>query len=535
VRKLAKRLVSPDSGLVCPDHWSGPDWVYTDGPAVAELCAAANFGPDPQQELGLDLIFAVGANGLPASFSFCVICCRQNLKTGLLKQAALGWLYITDERLVVWSAHELSTTTEAQRELGEMMQDTPALAKRMPVQKNRGIYEDNNKTRIELVHSGFTQQIRFKARQKTGGRGLSGDKVVLDEAFALEPSHVGSLLPTMAARPHGQVLYASSAGLMNSEILRDVRDRGRSGASPRMFYLEWGGAWRDCKDPDCLHPKDAEARALDCALDDRVLWRRNNPTISTGRISEQTIADLRQELPPAEFARECMGKWDDVGEDSGPPAINVRTWLSKALNMPETPAPARAALVIDVAPDRSRASIGVAGAVGDRVLLLSHTKAGFDWVVPKLVQMRDKGDLAMLEIALHPTGQAGVLLAALAEAGFETTKKPPGEEPGRVRHLTSSDVARGCATLQHAVVEQRIAHLGQDEITDAVAVARTRLLPSESESWDRRDQAFEISPVVSIATALHRWDLVTAAPDTPPPPARRLRKSHGRAIDRVGF
>lgn len=535
MRKLAKRLVSPESGLVCPDHWSGPDWVYTDGPAVAELNASANFAPDPQQELGLDLIFAVGANGLPASFSFCVICCRQNLKTGLLKQAAIGWLYVTDERLVVWSAHELSTTSEAQRELGEMMQDTPALSKRMPVQKNRGIYEDNNKTRIELVHNGFTQQIRFKARQKTGGRGLSGDKVVLDEAFALEPSHVGSLLPTMAARPHGQVLYASSAGLMNSEVLRDVRDRGRSGASPRMYYLEWGGAWRDCRDPDCLHPKDAETRGIDCALDDRELWRRNNPTISTGRISEQTIADLRQELPPSEFARECMGKWDDAGDMAGPPAINVRTWLSKALNLPDTPAPARAALVIDVAPDRSRSSIGVAGQSGERVLLLSHTKPGFDWVVPQLVKMRDKGELNMLEVALHPTGQAGVLLAPLAEAGFKTTKKDPGEEPGRVRHLTSSDVARGCATLQHAVIEQRIAHLGQDEITDAIAVARTRILPSEAETWDRRDQAFEISPVVSIATALHRWDLLTAVPDTPPPPPRRARKSTGRAIDRVGF
>ena len=35
MRSLAKRLVSPD--LVCPDHYAGPDWILTDGPAVADL------------------------------------------------------------------------------------------------------------------------------------------------------------------------------------------------------------------------------------------------------------------------------------------------------------------------------------------------------------------------------------------------------------------------------------------------------------------------------------------------------------------
>lgn len=546
-RKLAKRLVSPESGLICPDHYSGPDWVYTDGPAVAELNAAANFGPDPQQELGLDLIFAVGANGLPAAFSFCVICCRQNMKTGLLKQAAIGWLYVTDERLIVWSAHEMSTTSEAQRELAELMQDSPALSKRMPTQRNRGIYEDNNKTRIELEHQGFTQQVRFKARRKTGGRGLSGDKVVLDEAFALEASHVGSLLPTMAARPHGQVLYASSAGLMSSAVLRDVRDRGRGGTSPRMFYLEWGGAWRDCADPDCLHPKDALVRGIDCALDDEDLLRQNNPTVSTGRITIQTLRDLRQELPPSEYMRECHGRWDDAGDLAGPPTINVRTWTSKALVDVNAEEPKKVAVVLDVAPDRSRSSIGLAGAYAhdDRVLLIDKTQAGFAWVVPQLVRMREKAKAGkgpvLQEIALHPSGQAGVLLPDLEAAGFKVTTKPPDEAPPwSVRKLVHADIARGCATIQHAVLEQRLVHLKQDEVTEAITVARTRYV-NEAEVWDRRDsdehQAFEISPVVAIATALHRWDVLSAVPQEPPPAPviAGRRRTAGREIDRVGF
>ncbi|MDQ3432678.1 MAG: hypothetical protein M3467_10765, partial [Actinomycetota bacterium] len=167
--KLAQRLVSVESlleraedvGLVVPDHWSGPGWVLTDGPAVADLNATAGFAPDPQQELGLDMIFAVGTNGLPASFAVGVISCRQNLKTGLLKQAAIGWLYVTEERKVVWSAHEMSTTLDAQTELADLMRGSPALAKRMLKQKNDGVYSDNGSERIELATG---QKLLFKAR-----------------------------------------------------------------------------------------------------------------------------------------------------------------------------------------------------------------------------------------------------------------------------------------------------------------------------------------------------------------------------------
>lgn len=329
MRKLAKRLVSPD--LVCPMHWSGPDWVLTDGPAVTELLTNSTpIPPDPQQQLALDMIFAVGSNGLPASFSFCVICCRQNLKTGLFKQCAIGWLYVTQEHDICWSAHEMTTTLASQSELGEIMKDSPALSRLMLKQKNDGIYSDNGSERIELSTG---QMIRFKARTNGGGRGLTGDKTILDEAFALKPAHVGSLLPTMMARHGAQVLYGSSAGKADSVVLRDVRDRGRKGTSPRLSYLEWGTERRDCADPECRHPKDAADRELGCALDDETLYREANPTISTGRISIQTVRDMRQELPPEEFMRECLGWWDEI--DALERALPG--WTALGTDVPETP------------------------------------------------------------------------------------------------------------------------------------------------------------------------------------------------------
>jgi hypothetical protein len=72
------------------------------------------------------------------------------------------------------------------------------------------IYNGNGEERIEMNGGA---RLLFKARTKTGGRGLTGDKVILDEAFALQPGHMGALLPTLSVRPDPQVLYGSSAGL----------------------------------------------------------------------------------------------------------------------------------------------------------------------------------------------------------------------------------------------------------------------------------------------------------------------------------
>lgn len=514
MRKLAKRLVDPEAaaGLVCPDHYSGPDWVYTDGPAVAEINAKAGFEPDPQQQLGLDLVFAVNELWLPAAFSFCVICARQNLKTGLLKQAAVGWLAVTEEHRIVWSSHELSTTIEAQTELHDLLEASPALSRLLPTQKNRGKYDDNLNKRIELTNG---QRVLFKARTQSGGRGLAGDKVVLDEALYLKPGHTASLIPTMTARPSGQVLYASSPGFLDSAVLRDVRDRGRSGASPRMYYLEWGGHWRDCADPDCTHPKDAVARGIDCAADDRELQAKNNPTITTGRITLERIADLRQELLPEDFIRECMGRWDDEGTVSGPPVFDVAAW--RKLGDVEIPAPSSCTVVLDVEPDGSAGSIGLVGSAPEgRALLVTHAQPGIGWMVPTLTKVRDNlGADAVLEVALHPSNPAGALVPALTAAGFEVTK------------LVHSDLARGCTTIQLAMLEDRIRHQAQAELTKAVSVARTRMTTT-GEVWDRGEGRLPISPVVSLATALYRWDLLNAEhDDIPPPTPEALSESLG--------
>lgn len=479
MRKLAKRLVSPD--LVCPDYWSGPDYVLTDGPAVAELNAAAGFAPDPQQELGLDLIFAVGTNGLPASFAFCVICARQNLKTGLLKQAAIGWMYVTQERRVVWSAHEMDTTREAQGEIADLITETPALSKLLPRTANAGIYDANDQRRIELSTG---QVLKFKARTLTGGRGLSGDKTILDEAFALKAAHVGSLLPTMTARPHGQVLYASSAGKADSVVLRDVRDRGRAGTSPRLYYLEWGGAWRPCEQVDCLHPKSG---AVGCALDDEALWRQNNPTVTTGRISIQTIADLRQELPPEEFARESMVRWDEAATDIDS-LFGPGRWDACAVEFEELPEVAVIGLAVSY--DEEFGSIGaVSFAADERPHLDAVDRQAYsrDWMVSEAQRIQEELGCA---VALDEKCPDSGLIGALQDAGVELTI------------LTLDDVLEACSELRTRVREVRLTHMNTTELDDAVGRANWRSVGDGRKVLGRRQSSGDVSMLEANAVAL---------------------------------
>lgn len=536
-RRLAKRLIEPDV-WTCPhgfpERWR-PQKIQTYGPEVCDVNTDAGFEPDPQQQLALDLIFAIGPDGGPATFEFCVICCRQNLKTGLFKQTAIGWVAVLEEPDVVWSAHEMSTTREAQNELAELFR-TPALNRLMLPQKNEGIYTENGEERIELRDpiTGRTYTIWFKARTESGGRGLARRKLILDEAFALKPSMMGSLIPIMLAKENAQVVYGSSAGKADSSVLRDIRHRGKNRISPRLTYLEWYAPREACKVPDCTHPKDAEARKLDCALDRVELWRRANPTLSTGRITVEKIRDTRQALPADEFMRECLGWWDDPDDSGGPPAIDAQTFA--ALANKTAPAPTRAVLVLDVEADGSASTIGVAGATsyGDdlgakitKTMVMYQTKAGTDWVPAAVKKLTENMDV--LEVALHPSTPANVFQPALKRLGIEVFK------------LTVQDYGRGCVGFQAGVAGGTIVHLGQLELTANIAVARTKKSGAQR-IWDSEGATVPLGPLRATSIAEQRWALAAAENPPPPPPKPVLagasssnRRSSSPSIRTVGF
>jgi len=484
---LARRRVEPT--------WlNHPVYVTTSGPAVADLCARAGFAPDAAQEQILDLTFAIGPNGKSAAFEIDLIGPRQNFKTGVILQMELGWLFVTGERRIVHSAHELDTTEEAFNDLAKLIEDAPFLSRHLaPTKSNRpGISEGNGRWAISLISG---QKVKYKARTANAGRGLSGDKVVLDEGFALIASHMGALLPTLTARPDPQVVVASSAGKLESAVLRDIRDRGRAGTSPRQAYVEYGDrrAWEGCADAKCAHAKTAAG----CAADDEDRWVEIMPALG-GRVQVETIRAQRQAVPPEEFIREFMVWWDDPdSEDEEPVAINTRRW-GKLVNPKARKPDGEVVLSLDVNPKRTRYAIGLAGeGRKGRTLVMVKTGNGTAPVVQELKRLIRKND-DVAELVLTP-GQAASLMPELikAELGVEITL------------LTAAEAGQACASMQEAVKRKLLEHAGQQELDDAVAAARVRTV-NEVQLFDRKNFEDEISPVVAVSAAQWRYSKVVA-------------------------
>lgn len=501
--KLATRLVEPDFWTCPHGKRTRPEKVLTYGPEVAELNAKIGFAPDPQQELGLDLIFAIKPDGSPASFEVCVICCRQNLKTGLFKMTAVGWLFVTEQRLIVWSAHEMSTTSESQRELGELLLGSPHTRRHMMANKNSGIYDANGEERIELANG---QRIMFKARRADGGRGLAAPKLILDEAFSLKAAMLGSLIPLMAAQVDPQVLYGSSAGKADSVALRDIRERGRKGMSPEMSYLEWLSEKEPCADPHCRHPKDAAARGIDCALDREHLIRAANPTITTGRIRIETIRNFRQALPPEEFMRECLGWWDDVDVLEKP--IDLDRW--DALAVDEAPEGVPDYFALTQSPDRiAYIAVGFRGEGSNFVDLAEAGRVDdSSRIIEWFTERRGQGK--KIHVAIDSRDPAAAYVNELRAAKI------------RVNVTTQSDSVRACGGLATDVEAGTIRHVGQAAVREGLSVAKKRVVGKAGQwEWDPVDAAPEIAALRAIT--LVRFGLTFKK-------ARSGRTSNRRAV-----
>lgn len=461
---LAKRRLDPA-------YFTHPPVVRTLGPEVADLATLAGFPPDPEQEMALDVMFAIDDAGLPLVFEFACIAPRQNLKTGVLKMAVLGWLYICEQRLIVWSAHDMTPTEEAFRDLSELIENCPSMNKRQMPGPSNGIFRGNGDESIELATG---QRVIFKARTTKGGaRGLAGDKVVLDEAFALKPVHVGALLPTLAARPESQVAYGSSAGNAHAAHLRRIRNRGRAGGSPSLGYMEYCAPRKDCALEQCSHEYE-DVKGKGCALDDQKLWRVANSAMDR-RISIEKMQAFREAEPPEEFMREHMGWWEEPAEETVIPTVFTEDqWL--ACKDPNSAPVDPVAVGVFLLPDRSAAAIAIAGRREDWKIHVEvvmarrhgdiHTLPGTSWIAPRVKELKD--DFKPCAILLG--GAADSLAAAMTELEVEAIT------------VNGMDAARACGQFYDAVTDTgddsdpTLRDLGYEDFHDVVTAATKREL-----------------------------------------------------------
>lgn len=467
--------------------------AYSLGGPAEELSARAGLVLEPWQASGLEMMLDVRADGRWAAFEYAELCPRQNGKTALLAARALAGLFLLDERLIMWSAHEYKTAMESfllMRDLiGALGETTGARDNLIDV---GGVLVKVNSTNGEeqFERLDTRQRLKFLARSKGSGRGFSGDCNLIDEAFAYTPAQQSALMPTMNARPNPQICYASSPPLDSDsgEVLFALRRRAEAGEAG-LNYRDWGLAG----DLDeLMRLSEADRSAL---LDDRTQWAASNPALGRGRVDEESILRNRRAMREEDFAREIGGIWPVPPEEGGR-VIRSATW--NALADPSSTIVSQCVFAIDANPERTWAAIAAAGRNADGVphveLVPPSADGGpwpraLDWVVPRCIELNTSHE--PVGFVIDPSGPAGSLTKELADAGLP------------VFEVTGREWVQACELFYDAVhaEPQGLAHLGDPLLSGAVSAARKRDVGDGAFAWGRKNSQTNIAPLVAATLA----------------------------------
>lgn len=277
-----------------------PGQVRNAGPQITRLAGMAGIKLDEAQQMIAAATSGVDRDGKWAAFEAVIFSPRQNIKTEYLLARILAGLYLFREDYIVYSAHQVKTTTKTFRRLKRAIERSPQLGAK--------IARVSNRTGAETIELTTGQTLECVARSTNSGRGFTGDTIILDEAHELDADQLAAILPMLSTRPNPQVLYALSLGNEGSTHLGVLRKRALSGDDPHVCWIEWSMADGD-------------------RIDDPKVWAACNPAyparITMGYL-EREWAALGSD--PEVFARERLGKsqwptdeaglWETITEDA---------------------------------------------------------------------------------------------------------------------------------------------------------------------------------------------------------------------------
>lgn len=468
-------------GAQLPRIHSVPPYASSAGEEALELAAVAGLELDPWQQLVVREALGEKPDGSWAAFEVAVVVARQNGKGAILETLELAGLFLLGEQLIVHSAHRYDTSMEAFRRLRTLIKGSDDLSRRV-----HRVVNSHGEEGIELTSGA---RIRFRTRASGGGRGFSGDRLILDEAMDIPETAIGDALPTLAAQRSVQVVYAGS--VVDQQIherglvLARLRERALKGGDPSLAYFEWS--------------PDIELNEALRATGDVEHWRAANPGLGI-RITEEHVAREARAMSPRTFAVErlSVGDWPALLLDDAD-RLTDEDW--EACTDPTSRIDGPKGWAIDMRPNRSASAIGVAGARADgapHVEVIEH-RPGASWVVDRAVELIERHGG---QVALDSRSPAASLKTSLEARGVT------------VRMVNATEHAQACGTFYDAATDRRLRHLPQPELAAAVAGAARRPL-GEAWAWTRTDSSGDVCPLVAVTLALWAFDTRPIPPAGP--------------------
>lgn len=442
-----------------------PDGDDTTGRDCVELAAAYGIPLDPWQQ---DIVCGIlrESGGTWSCSQAGAVVSRQNGKGQILAALELFGLFELGEQ-ILHTAHAVKTSSDAFRRLWSVIQSDPDLARR--------VARHSQMIGAEYVELDTGARIAFTTRSASAGRGLSIDRLIVDEAEDLPAAEVGALQPTVYSRPRAQSLFFGTAPgpMHDSEAFATMRKSAHDGLNPRLAWWEWCAQWGD-------------------DLDDHDVWIRTNPAVATGRVPLQAIVDDRAVLPPDTFRAERLSMW--VPHAAGDRVFDPAVW--EAFTDPKSVPVVDLSIGVDAGPSRDSATVCLAGRRADGRLHVEWyvSAPGVTWL-PGWV-------------ATH-LGRVRAVVVDERGATAELDWAGARVRPTTVGHR---DVAIAAGQFVDAVADGELRHRGQVELSRGVLSAKQRpMLGGQAFGWDRKTPGSS----ALIAASLALWGVTCVRPTRP--------------------
>jgi hypothetical protein len=432
-----------------------------------------------------------------------VVCevARQNGKTLVMLILALWHIYALDSRMVIGTAQDLTRSEKSWAEAVEWAMENDELAP---------LIEDVKRGHPKVLTLITGCEYRVAAASRRGGRGFTGDLILLDELREHQSwDSWASVTNTMNARPKAQAWAFSNAGDSLSVVLRYLR---------ALAHRDLG--WPDGDaDAEVLGEVEEGAELGDNALgwyewsappnarrDDMAAIAQANPAkdhteITPNCITERALIAARRTSPPHVYDMECMCRFVALA-DGGP--FPEGTWAATLDNQARPAEGAKSAVCVEVSDSmRSREYAYIARAatddVGQPVVGVWQWQQGTDWVVPWLMANRSGYSVVVLR-----SGAGTPALSLLDE--IEAAELP-------LEKWTAADVIAGHGMMFDLVRDAQIRHLSHPGLDAAATSAAIKVQAGGGWIVDPKNSPSDTAPLLAAMGAV--WGLGHLPDDRP--------------------
>jgi len=387
---------------------------------------------------------------------------RQNGKSTLAQVLSLWRMFVDRSPLVIGTAQNLDVAEEVWTGAVEMAEGTPELLAEIAA-----VERTNGKKALRLTGG---ERYKVAAASRRGGRGLSGDLVLLDEIREHRTWDAwAAVTKTTMARPRPQIVALSNAGDSSSVVLNHLRTLGLAtldGGDPSIGFFEWSA------------PEG-------CDLDDRDGWAAANPALGH-TITEASIAAALATDPEPIFRTEVLCQQVDEIEQRVIPEL---AWV--ALTRDDT-ITGPVSVSVEVTMKRDEACVWVCGAnsTGTAQIECADHRAGTDWVSERVGELIERHEV--LAVGCRSGGPVASLLPELRGVCEDSQTEFVA--------VNSAKFAGMCGGFFDAVIGGSLAHRADPRLNASVSAAK-RHQQVDAWTWERSQVDVDAAPLVAATGA----------------------------------